>query len=57
MEWESYPSDETLEMLKGIVSKYFNVYDASQQDGVMAFHVDVPSDSQVLQQKFDILRE
>jgi len=57
MEWESYPSDETLEMLQGIVSKYFNVYDASQQDGVMAFHVDVPFDNQVLQQKFDILRE
>lgn len=57
MEWESYPSDETLEMLRGIVTKYFNVYDASQQDGVIAFHVDIPSDEEILHEKFNILRQ
>ena len=57
MEWKSYPSEETMEEMKNIVDKYFRVYEANQNDGILAYHVEIPSDMEVVEQKFEILRE
>jgi len=57
MEWQSYPSDETLEEMKSMVDKYFRVYESHQHDGVMAFHVEIPQNEEILYHKFEMLRQ
>ena len=54
--WESYPSEESIEMLKKFVERYFNIYETRYEDGIIAFHVDIPKEEEIFQQKFDFLR-
>lgn len=55
--WEAYPDKDNVERLKKVVEKYFNVYETGQENGVMAFYVDLPFNEEVLQQKFEFLRQ
>ncbi len=54
--WISYPDEETTQMLRNKVGKYFNVYDMKYEDGVFLFHVDLPKENQIIEQKFNFLR-
>ncbi|HDN96080.1 MAG TPA: site-2 protease family protein [Thermoplasmatales archaeon] len=56
MEWRSYPDESNVEEIKKIVEKYFRVYETQAED-LMAFFIDLPSDEEILRQKFDFLRE
>jgi len=54
--WVAYPDESNLEEIKKIIAKYFNVYEAKQEEGIMAFYVDLPADENILQEKFEFLR-
>jgi len=54
--WVSYPDEETIQMLRNKVGKYFSVYDMKYEDGIFLFHVDLPKENQIIEQKFNFLR-
>ena len=54
--WQAFPDESNLEEVKKIIEKYFSVYESTQQEGVLVFFVDLPSDEIILQKKFDMLR-
>ena len=56
MQWKAYPDEKNVEELREIVGKYFNVYDVKTDD-YMIFFIDIPSDEDLLIQKFNFLRE
>jgi len=54
VDWESYPDEESLQIFEKIIGKYFNVYESRQEEGMMAFHVEI---QEPFEEKFNLLRE
>jgi len=56
MQWRAYPDESNIEEIEKLVKKYFNVYEVHEEEGVIAFFIELPSDEEMLKQRFDFLR-
>lgn len=57
MQWRAYPDESNIQEIEKIVKKYFNVYESLEEEGIIAFFIELPPDEEMLTQKFNFLRE